>query len=80
MKADESDYKKYSDAIDRIQEGNDAMIELFNDMESDKQLISYSDDVIEDIERAKKKHGNDEIDDKINKVVREMLSWIDLDD
>lgn len=80
MKANESDYKKYSDAIDRIQEGNDAMIELFNELESDKQLISYSDDVIEDIERAKKKHGNDMIDEKINAVVREMLSWIDLDE
>ena len=80
MKANESDYKKYSDAIDRIQEGNDAMIELFNELESDKQIIIFSDDVTEDIERAKKKHGNDMIDEKINAVVREMLSWIDLEE
>jgi len=80
MKANETDYQKYSNAIDRIQEGNDAMIELFNALETDKQIISYSDDVIEDIELAKKKHGDDVIDEKINKIVREMLSWIDLED
>ncbi len=80
MKSNESDYQKYSNAIDRIQEGNDAMIELFNELETDQQIISYSDDVIENIELAKKKHGNDVIDEKINKVVREMLSWMDLED
>ncbi|WP_165767979.1 hypothetical protein [Virgibacillus indicus] len=30
MKANEQDYKKYSDAINKIQEGNDSMIDLFN--------------------------------------------------
>lgn len=29
MKANEDDYKKYSEAIDKMEEGNDSMIDLF---------------------------------------------------
>ncbi|MFB4165249.1 atypical membrane-integrating protein (Mistic protein) [Alteribacillus sp. JSM 102045] len=80
MKANENDYNKYSEAIDKIQEGNNAMIELFNELEDDDPLIRFGDDVMENIEKAKKKFGDEMVDEKINTVVREMLSWLDLDD
>ncbi|WP_404452094.1 atypical membrane-integrating protein (Mistic protein) [Virgibacillus necropolis] len=80
MKANENDYKKYSDAIDQIQQGNDAMIDLFNEMEGDRELISFDDKVVDQIEKAKVKFGNDAVNEKINTVVREMLSWLDLED
>ncbi|WP_164667821.1 hypothetical protein [Virgibacillus doumboii] len=80
MKANESDYKKYSDAIDQIQQGNEAMIDLFNEIENDVPTIKFREDVSKDIERAKAKYGNEIVDEKINTVVHEMLSWLDLDD
>ncbi|WP_091584360.1 hypothetical protein [Alteribacillus bidgolensis] len=80
MKANENDYHKYSEAIDKIQEGNNAMIELFNELEDDDPLIHFGEDVMENIEKAKKKFGDDVVDEKINTVVREMLSWLDLND
>lgn len=80
MKANENDYKKYSDAIDQLQQGNDAMIDLFNAMESDRELIGFDDEVVEQIEKAKVKFGDEVVNNKINTVVREMLSWLELDD
>ncbi|MGP4105515.1 atypical membrane-integrating protein (Mistic protein) [Virgibacillus sp. L01] len=79
MKANEKDYKKYSDAIDQIQQGNDAMIDLFNEMEDDTELIGFDQKVVEQIEKAKAKFGDDAVNEKINSVVREMLSWLDLE-
>lgn len=79
MKANEKDYQKYSDAIDQIQQGNDAMIDLFNEMEDDTELIGFDQKVVEQIEKAKVKFGDDAVNEKINTVVREMLSWLDLE-
>lgn len=80
MKANEKDYNKYSEAIDRIQEGNETMIELFNELEGDDPIIKFDNGVMETIERAKKKYGDHMVDRKLNNVVREMLSWLDLED
>ncbi|MFC7061613.1 hypothetical protein [Halobacillus seohaensis] len=80
MKANEQDHNKYSAAIDNIQEGNNVMIELFNDLEDEIPLIRFGEDVRENIEKAKIKFGDHVVDGKINTVVSEMLSWLDLDD
>ncbi|MFD1038929.1 atypical membrane-integrating protein (Mistic protein) [Virgibacillus byunsanensis] len=80
MKANESDYKKYSDAIDQIQQGNEAMIDLFNELEDDLPLVDFKDDVADNITKAKKKYGDEMVNSKINNVVGEMLSWLDLED
>ncbi|HLR51910.1 MAG TPA: atypical membrane-integrating protein (Mistic protein) [Candidatus Avamphibacillus sp.] len=79
MKANEKDYQKYSDAIDQIQEGYDSMVELFNELENDIPIIHFDAEVIEKIETAKEKYGNDLIDEKINSVIGEILSMLDLD-
>jgi hypothetical protein len=80
MKANEKDHEKYSDAIDHIQEGNDAMIDLFNELEDDEPIIRFGQDVIENIETAKKMYGDDVVDAKINSVVKEILEWLPLDE
>ncbi|MDL4843003.1 atypical membrane-integrating protein (Mistic protein) [Aquibacillus rhizosphaerae] len=73
MKATELESKRFDKALDEI-------IELFNNIESDTPIIEFSQDVIDNIERAKKKYGEEMVDEKINKVVYEMLSWLDLED
>ncbi|WP_404457125.1 atypical membrane-integrating protein (Mistic protein) [Oceanobacillus kapialis] len=80
MKANEKDYQKYSDAIDRIQEGNEAMIELFNELEKDNPVISFNEEIMKSINKAKEKYGDEIIEQRINKVVAEMLSWLELTD
>ncbi|WP_171038045.1 protein mistic [Aquibacillus sediminis] len=72
MKATELESKRYGKALDE-------MIDLYNNIEYDTPIIQFSDDVEENIERAKKKYGDEMVDEKINTVVREMLSWLDLD-
>ncbi|ASK60759.1 hypothetical protein CFK37_00315 [Virgibacillus phasianinus] len=80
MKANEKDYKIYSDAIDQIQQGNEAMIDLFNALEDDVSLVDFKEDVATNIAKAKKKYGNDMVNSKINTLVGEMLSWLDIED
>lgn len=73
MKATELEKKRFDKALDEF-------IELFNNMEDDKPIIQFSEEVLENIDRAKKKYGEEMVNDKINTVVREMLSWLDLED
>ncbi|WP_099156902.1 hypothetical protein [Virgibacillus ndiopensis] len=72
MKATELETKRFDKALDEI-------LDLFNNLERDDPIIHFGEDVIENIERAKKKYGDDMVDKKINTVVSEMLSWLDLD-
>jgi hypothetical protein len=74
VKYNKEDREKYSDAIDRMQEGLDSMIDLYNEAEDDKDLIQYEEDVISAIKRAKETFGSDFIDQKINTIVKEVLS------
>ncbi|WP_077622862.1 hypothetical protein [Sediminibacillus massiliensis] len=73
MKATELESKRFDKALDEI-------LDLFNNLESDDPIIHFGQDVIDNIERAKKKYGDKMVDEKINTVVREMLSWLDLED
>ncbi|MEN1967824.1 hypothetical protein WMZ97_07040 [Lentibacillus sp. N15] len=73
MKATELETKRFDKALDEF-------IELFNNLEQDEPIIHFGEDVVKNIELAKKKYGDDMVDGKINTVVREMLSWLDLDD
>ncbi|WP_090233752.1 hypothetical protein [Lentibacillus halodurans] len=73
MKATELETKRFDKALDEI-------LDLFNNLEEDKPVIQFDADVLENIERAKIKYGSDMVDEKINTVVHEMLSWLDLED
>jgi hypothetical protein len=74
VKYNKEDREKYSEAIDRMQEGLDSMIDLYNEAEDDEVLIRYEEEVISAIKRAKESFGNDFIDQKINTIVKEVLS------
>ncbi|WP_407272808.1 atypical membrane-integrating protein (Mistic protein) [Radiobacillus sp. PE A8.2] len=73
MKATEIERKRFDKSLDEI-------IDLFNNIETDEPVIQFSDKVLVNIERAKRKYGDEMVNDKINTVVHEMLSWLDLDD
>ncbi|MCM3718727.1 hypothetical protein [Fictibacillus phosphorivorans] len=74
VKYNKEDREKYSDAIDRMQEGLDSMIDLYNEAEDDEELIEYEEEVIAAIKEAKETFGSDFIDQKINTIVKEVLS------
>jgi hypothetical protein len=78
MKVNEQEKQALSDAIDKLNEGLDAAIQLYNDAEEDKSLIAFDDDTIQIIENAKNAYGNDQIDERINKIVKEILSFLPL--
>ncbi|WNB93010.1 atypical membrane-integrating protein (Mistic protein) [Bacillus sp. NEB1478] len=74
MKYNKEDREKYSEAIDRMQEGLDRMIDLYNEAEDDKDIIRYDEEVMRAIIQAKEKFGDDFINQKINTIVKEVLS------
>ena len=73
MKANDYETKRFDKALDEI-------LDLFNNLENDEPIIDFNDDVLELIEKAKKKYGIEQVSGKINTIVEEMLSWLDLDD
>lgn len=74
LKYNKEDRDKYSEAIDRMQEGLDSMIDLYNEAEDDEDLIEYEEDVIKAIKQAKENFGDEFINQKINTIVKEVLS------
>ncbi|MBY6035034.1 atypical membrane-integrating protein (Mistic protein) [Fictibacillus nanhaiensis] len=77
MKYNKEDREKYSEAIDRMQEGLDSMIDLYNEAEDDVVLIAYEEEVIHAIKKAKETFGDEFIDQKINTIVKEVLSLME---
>ncbi|MCF6136709.1 atypical membrane-integrating protein (Mistic protein) [Pseudalkalibacillus berkeleyi] len=78
MKADKREYNELSRAIDRVSEGLDSVIELYNELEEDKPIIKLDDQVLTQLEEAKEKYGEEFIDKKLNSLVKEALSWLEL--
>lgn len=72
MKANDFETKRFDKALDEI-------LDLFNNIEEDEPIIDFNNEVLELIEKANKKYGNEQVSEKINSVVGEMLSWLDLD-
>lgn len=80
MRVNKKENKVLSDSIDKIEEGLNSIVELYNHSEEDLPLIKYDDHVIENIEKAKKIYGTEYIDEKINNLVREIISFLPLDE
>jgi hypothetical protein len=74
VKYNKEDREKYSEAIDRMQEGLDIMIDLYNEAEDDDEIIHFDDEVLQAIQKAKEKYGETFINQKINTIVKEVLS------
>jgi len=80
MKANSKESQAFSDAIDSVNNGMETIINFYNELEEDEPLIKFDDAVIDEIMKAKGKYGNDFVNQKINNLVKEMLSWLPLDD
>lgn len=79
MKVNEREKQILSDAIDKMNEGLDAVIQLYNDAEEDQPFIQFDEDTIQIIEKARNAYGTAEIDERINKIVKEILSLLPLE-
>ncbi|MGV3489210.1 MAG: atypical membrane-integrating protein (Mistic protein) [Tuberibacillus sp.] len=79
MKANNKESQAFSDAIDSVNSGMETIINFYNELEEDEPLIKFDDAVVDDIMKAKEKYGDDFVDNKINSLVKEMLSWLPLD-
>ena len=73
MKANDFETKRFDKALDEI-------LDLFNNLETDEPIIDFNEDVLELLEKAKKKYGIEQVSEKINSFIGEMLSWLDLED
>jgi hypothetical protein len=79
MRAKKTENETLSKAIDNMQEGLDSVIELYNELEDDKPLISFDKEVLEDLEKAKHIYGEEYVSQKLNTIVKEVLTWLDLE-
>lgn len=76
MKLNETEKKNLSDAIDKLNEGLDVVIQFYNDSEEDRPLIQFDEEVIEAIEKAKEAFGEEEITRRINTIIKEVLAFL----
>lgn len=80
MKASQQEGQLFSDSIDQINNGIEAIINLYNDLELDQPFIQFDQEVLERIEKVKAKYGEAFVDQKINAVVKEVIEWLPLDE
>lgn len=76
LKVNEEEKKLLSEAIDKMNEGLDAFIGFYNESEEDKALIEFTEETIETIQQAIEAYGKEEVTTKINKIIREVLSFL----
>ena len=79
MKVNETEKKSFSDAIDKLNEGLDVVIGLYNEAEEDKPIIKFDDEVIIAIEKAKASFGEEEITRRINTIIKEVFAFLPKD-
>jgi len=79
MKAEINESKNFGEAIDKMQEGLESVIELYNAVEEDTPIINLDKEVMENLEKAKRIFGEEYVSKKINTILREVLTWLDLD-
>ncbi|MEH7237280.1 atypical membrane-integrating protein (Mistic protein) [Bacillus sp. JJ1562] len=80
MKLNENEKKSLSDSIDKLNEGLDVVIQLYNEAEEDKPLIQFDEDVIDAIEKAKQTFGDEEITRRINTIIKEIFAFLPKDE
>ncbi|WP_168413169.1 protein mistic [Bacillus salacetis] len=80
MKIDDQERNQLSQAIDQLSEGLDAFIELYNESVEDKPLLQLTEENEGLLGKAIIKFGGNEVNEKVNKVIAELLEWLPLDD
>lgn len=79
MKANHEEGQIFSDSIDLINNGIEAIINLYNELEPEQPFIQFDQEVLQKIGKLKEKYGNAFVDKKINAVVKEMIDWLPVD-
>ncbi|MGD7006585.1 protein mistic [Metabacillus sp. 84] len=75
MKISGKERQQLSDAIDQMNEALDIFIQTYNHSEEDKPLITYSQETEQAIKRAIELYGEQQIESKINLLIKEFLSF-----
>nr|WP_241748804.1 protein mistic [Bacillus sonorensis] len=58
-----------------MNEGLDAFILLYNESEKDEPLIDYEDETADIIRHAIEQYGKESINQKLNAIIKEILSF-----
>ncbi|MCI4170782.1 protein mistic, partial [Bacillus spizizenii] len=66
--------EQLSTAIDRINEGLDAFIQLYNETEIDEPLIQLDDDTADLMKQARDIYGQEKLKEKLNTIIKQILS------
>lgn len=80
VRVSKEENKKLSDSIDSMQEALDVFIDLYNQSEEDTFYVQLDDEVIELIQKAKNAFGQEVVNQKVNTIIKEVLSFLPLDD
>lgn len=65
-----------SNAIDQMNESLDKFIELYNEAEEDKEIITFDEEAVKLIQTSMDTYGEEAITKRINTIVKEVLSLI----
>lgn len=74
MKVTSEEKEQLSTAIDRMNEGLDAFIQLYNESEIDEPLIQLDDDTAELMKQARDMYGQEKLNEKLNTIIKQILS------
>ncbi|MCI3985469.1 protein mistic [Bacillus vallismortis] len=74
MKVTSEEKEQLSTAIDRMNEGLDAFIQLYNDSEIDEPLIQLEDDTADLMKQARDMYGQEKLNEKLNTIIKQILS------
>ncbi|MFY4775435.1 protein mistic [Metabacillus sp. RGM 3146] len=75
MKVSKEEKDALSTAIDKMNDGLDVFIQLYNDSEEDLPPVDFSEETIKLIEKAIASIGREKVSEKINTIVKELLSF-----
>ncbi|WP_269774396.1 protein mistic [Bacillus siamensis] len=74
MKVTNGEKEQLSNAIDRMNEGLDVFIQLYNESENDEPLIQFEDETADLIRQARDSYGQEQLNDKLNTIIKQILS------
>ncbi|MBY8911172.1 protein mistic [Bacillus sp. YC2] len=74
MKVTNGEKEQLSTAIDRMNEGLDVFIQLYNESEIDEPLIQFEDETAELVKQARHLYGQEKLNEKLNAIIKQILS------
>ncbi|OCB94922.1 protein mistic [Bacillus amyloliquefaciens] len=74
MKVTNGEKEQLSNAIDRMNEGLDVFIQLYNESENDEPLIQFEDETADLIRQVRDSYGQEQLNEKLNTIIKQILS------